>query len=205
MYDIHLKEQERVLSEIRCYGLTLWWKWFVGIIVLSLDFFFMFWLFQHNWWGQTLFTLGIILTFFIFYRSYFFWKRNVCFVTTHRLVDIHQKSFLQKVVSEIPYDQVEDVSGEIKGLWGTLFRYGHVNIEINNGNVIIVLHKIKKPLLIQQLINDIREQYISKYSFDFSGDVAKVIMDKLYELELEDLERIKKVVEKRIMKLGKNN
>jgi hypothetical protein len=54
---------------------------------------------------------------------------------------------------------------------------------------------------LQQEINELRERHVSKYSHDFSGDVAEVVIDKLYELELGELLWVKKVLIKRLNKL----
>jgi membrane protein YdbS with pleckstrin-like domain len=201
--DLKLKEQERILSEVLQYGLTKIWYYFVGFFFLFSSAFFMFWFFDHDWWGISSFFLLIFLGFFIIFRNYYLWKKNIFYITTHRLIDIEQRGFFERVVSEIPYDQIEDVHGKISGLFGTIFRFGLVIIQTGNGKVKIILNNIKRPLQLQQQINEMRERYLGKYSHDFSGDVAGVITDKLYELELPDLYRIKKVLDKRISKLDK--
>jgi len=202
MKDIQLKEHERIVDEVRQYGLTTIWSWIGGILLLFLAAFFMFWLFQHAWWGQSLFGLLVFFGFFVMLRTYMLWKKNVFFITTHRLIDIEQQGFFHRVVSEIPYDQIEDVSGKVSGICGTIFRYGDVHIQTGNGKIKIIVPYIKRPLQLQQQINEMRERYISKYSHDFSGDVAEVVIDKLYELELSDLRRVQKVLDKRIEKLN---
>lgn len=201
--ELKLKEQERILSEVLQYGLTQMWHYFVGFLFLFLAAFFMFWFLGHDWWGISLFSVLIFLGFFTIFRNYYLWKKNVFYITTHRLIDIDQKGFFEKVVSEIPYDQIEDVHGKIKGMWGMLLRFGTVSIQTGGGKVKIILQNIKRPLQLQQQINELRERYLGKYSHDFSGDVAGVINDKLYELELPDLYRVKKVLDKRISKLSK--
>lgn len=203
MKDIKLKENERIVDEVRQYGLTTLWSWVGGFLLLFVAAFFMFWLFRHDWWGQSLFALLIVTALFIFFRTYFLWKKNVFFITTHRLIDIEQKGFFSRVVSEIPYDQVEDISGKVSGIFGTIFKYGDVHIQIGGGKVKIIVPSIKRPLQLQQQTNEMRERYLSKYSHEFSGDVAEVIIDKLYELELPDLARVQKAMDKRISKLSK--
>lgn len=203
MKDLKLKEQERVLNQILQYGLTKIWYYLFGVLFLSLAAFFMFWFFLHDWWGMTLFVLLIIFGFFIIFRNYYLWKKNVFYVTTHRLIDIEQKGFFERIVSEIPYDQIEDVHGKISGIFGMVLKIGTVAIQTGGGKVKIIVNNIKRPLQLQQQINELRERYLSKYNYDFSGDVASAIVDKLYELELPDLYRVKKVLDSRINKLGK--
>lgn len=201
--DIKLKEQERILGEVLQYGLTKIWYYLLGIIFLFLSAFFMFWFFDHDWWGISLFFLLLFLGFFVIFRNYYLWKKNIFYITTHRLIDIEQRGFFEKIVSEIPYDQIEDVYGKINGFFGMVFRFGLVSIQTGGGKIKIILNNIKRPLQLQQEINELRERYLSKYSADFSGDIAGVINEKLYELELPDLYRVKKALETRISKLNK--
>jgi len=102
------------------------------------------------------------------------------------------------------YDQLEDVNGRIKGIGGTVFRYGTVSIRTGNGQVKLIVEKIKRPIELQQEINKLREEYLLKYAFNFSGNVAEAIIDKLYELELKELFRVLKILKKRINKLQKD-
>jgi len=200
---ISLKEQERIITTLHRYCLTLV-GWFVLVLILfAVDAFFMFWLFAHNWWGQTLFVLGILTGLFILVRTLFIWQKNVLLITTHRVIDIDQRGFFDKTVSEIPYDQIEDVSGRIKGFFGTILRYGDLTIQTGIGKVQIIAHYIKRPVQVQQDINERRERYLSRYSAQFSGDVAEAVIDKIYELEIGDLQKVWSVVQKQLIKLEK--
>ncbi|MFA5813198.1 MAG: hypothetical protein WC862_01655 [Patescibacteria group bacterium] len=198
---IKLKENERIVFVIRRYGLTLFWRWLLISALLAVPFFFMFWLFQHGWWGEALFVIPMALGLFLAVRAIFIWQKNIFIVTTHRLVDIDQRDFFEQIISEVPYDQVEDVGGRISGFWGTILRYGNLSVQTGNGKVKIVVDKIKNPIYLQQEINEFRQQFISKYAHDFSGNVANVIIDKLYELELSELIRVAEILNKRINKL----
>lgn len=198
---IQLKEQERIITTVRRYGLTYFWHGFLVVILLSTAFFFMFWLFAHDWWGIALFFVDLGIGFLLLFRTLFIWQKNQLIVTTHRVVDLDQQGFFDKTVSEIPYDQIEDVSGRIKGVFGTIFRYGELNIQTGAGKVRIILQKIKQPVALQQQINELRERHISRYSSRFSGDVAEMVIDKIYELEEADLRRVAEIVGKRLQKL----
>ncbi len=195
---IKLKENEKIISVIRRYALTFFWGWVFSFVLVVVPFFFMFWLFQHGWWGQALFFVPLVLGFLLLTRTVFVWKRNVFIITTHKIIDFDQRGFFEKIVSNIPYDQMEDVMGKISGVFGTVFRYGDVTIQSGNGKVQVVVDKIKQPTYLQEEIMELRDRYMARYSHDFSDDVAEVIIDKLYELELPELMRVKKVLRKRM-------
>lgn len=157
---IQLKEQERIIATVRRYGLTYFWHGCLVAALIGSAFFFMFWLFAHDWWGQTLFGLDLGIGLLVLLRTVFLWRNNQLLITTHRVIDIDQRGFFDKTVSEIPYDQIEDVFGKIKGVFGTIFRYGEINLQTGGGKVQIYLQKVKHPVALQQQINELRENYI---------------------------------------------
>jgi len=163
----------------------------------------MFWLFAHDWWGQILFWVSIAVSTLILIRTTYLWRKNQLIITTHRVIDLYQRGFFNKTVSEVPHDQIEDVVGEIKGVFGTIFRYGEIVIQTGAGKVKICLNKIKQPVLLQQQVNELRERYLSRYSSRFSGNVLESLIDKIYELEEDDLRKVATVIGKRLQKLAK--
>lgn len=203
MPKISLKDNERVKMEIRRYGLTYFWSWFFIIILFGIPFFFLFWLLQQGWWGQTLLILPLTVGFFLLVRTIFMTQKNVTILTTHRIIDIDQRGFFHKHVSDAAYDQIEDVAGSIKGFCGTVFRYGDVSIDTGSKHTEIVLDRVKRPLDIQRRINELRKTYLSSYAHDFSDNVADVIIEKLHELEMPELIRVKKAVRMHIEKRKK--
>jgi len=148
-----------------------------------------------------MFIVPVFLAIFLLIRTIFVWQKNVMIITTHRIIDIARIGFLEKEISNVSYDQVEDVLGRIRGFFGTIFRYGNVEIQTGAGKVQLIIEKIKKPVIIQQEIQELRDKFMSKYIHNYSDDVAGTIIDQLYELEIEELKRVEKVLVKRIKKL----
>jgi hypothetical protein len=197
---IKLKENEKIYFTIRRYGLTLFWWWLLIFLLISIPFFFMFWLFQNGWWGITLFVLPVAIALILLIRSMYLWRKNCLFITSHRLVDHEQRGLFDKIVSELTYDQIEDVSGRVRGIGGTIFRYGELSVQTGNGKVKIMAVKIKHPLLLQEKINELRERYLNRSARDFSGNALNAVIDKLYELNRDELMRVKQEVEKIIFR-----
>ncbi len=202
---IKLKSGEQVVYVLRRYALAFFWHFVLVLILLALPFFFMFWLFAHSWWGIGLFVLPILISLIILIRTLFLWNKNIFVLTTHRLVDFDQLGFFEVVVSDIPYDQVEDVHGRVKGVFQTIFKYGKVNVQTGNGKILVVVDLVKNPVSVQREINRLRENYLTHLVHHFSGNLADAVVDKLYELETEDLEKIKIVIEKRLRKLSEKD
>lgn len=118
----------------------------------------MFWLFRHGWWGQGIFGIVLFIGLWILLRTLLLWRKTMLIITSDRLIDMYQKSLLEKIISEVPYHQIEDAAGRIKGIFGTIFRYGRLTIQTGNGTVRIIVDKVKQPVRVLELINRCRER-----------------------------------------------
>lgn len=194
---IQLKPGEQVIALVRRYELTLLHYWTFIFFLLSGAFFGMSWFFRHGWWGISLFSLILIIGCLYFGQLMLVKRRNVCYLTTHRLVDIEKKALFHTVVSDVPYDQIEDVSGRIIGIPGTMFRYGSVKVQTAGGRVHVIIDRVHFPLRLQNLINDLRERYV-KGQGPTSGVQLDTIVKGLATLSREDLSKVNEAVKKRV-------
>lgn len=156
--EIPLKDNETIIRIVRRYGLTHIWSLFFAIFSIVFAFFTMFWLFHKGWIGIFFFAIFLGFGILTLLRVYIQRYRNVCYITSHRVVDVERRGLFHCVVSDVPYDQIEDVSGHVVGIFGTIFRYGDVRIQLSGGMVRIIVENIKQPVFIQRIINDMRER-----------------------------------------------
>lgn len=210
---IKLEKTEQIILIARRHGIVYFWWWILVFLLIVAPFFFMFWLFRHGIWGQMAFFSGLTIGLFILVRTVFLWKKNSAIITTHRIADIDQRGFFDKCVTEIAYDQLDNVSGHIKGFWGTLWRYGVVSIQNANGQMEIVLDKIKQPVYVQQKINEMRKNFKIKYSDSavcFSCKTKKTeplqaMEEQISEWEINKLLKLKNILDNRIRARLKNS
>ncbi|MFB6181740.1 MAG: hypothetical protein ABEJ24_02480, partial [Candidatus Magasanikbacteria bacterium] len=129
-------------------------------------------------------------------RVLFYWRNNKLMVTTHGIIDVHYENAFNKVVSRVSYDEMDDISGEICGIGGTIFRYGTVTINTGSGSVKIINEDIKDPVGLQAELKSFKRKYKRR-----SGKgPMKSIMDDLQHLEKEDLIKVIKACEELIEK-----
>lgn len=210
---IKLEKTEQIIFIARKHGVVYLGWWLLSFLFIVAPFFFMFWLFQHGIWGQIGFFASLALGLFILIRTIFLWKKNYAIITTHRVADIDQRGFFDKFVTEIFYDQLDNVSGHIKGFWGTLWRYGIVSIQNGSGKMEIVLEKIKHPVFVQQKINEMRKNFKLKYSEDaicLECKIKKIeplraIEEKISQWEINKLLKLKNILDQKIRSLLKSN
>lgn len=201
-YGIQLKPNERIYRVVRRYGLTLVWWYILAAFLLANAFFFMFWLLNHSWWGQGLFVILCSAALVIIVRTTYLWKRTALLITSHRIIDRDQDGVFACAISEVPYADIEDVAGAVRGIIGTILRYGTLSIQTGGGSVEIVANQIRHPQKIQELIFELRKQHNAREARDFSQELTRGIIEKLRELDSADLHLIETAVRKRIAKLA---
>ena len=97
-------------------------------------------------------TLGLFMIWTLYYL-------NIQIITSRRIVDVDQQSLFSHRVSELDMAKIEDVTGETKGFFGTIFSYGNVYVQTAGTIEHFVFHNIPHPDKVEKLILDIYEQY----------------------------------------------
>ena len=78
------------------------------------------------------------------------WYYSVYIVTTERLIEIKQKGFFNRKVSEYGLDKIQNVNYHIKGLQAVLFSFGTITAQTYVGDV--KMDYIHKPVHIHSAI-----------------------------------------------------
>ncbi len=154
---IQLRPEEEVLEIVHedivphLLRYSLLFLWFVA------PFFFLFPLFQEGVVGVFIFFALVASACFFGLRSYVKWANTTFILTDHRVIDVDRKGFFDRVVSEIPYHQIGDVTYRVKGIVPTMFRYGDVRVHVTGSGADIEFRHVARPSRIHDLINDLRE------------------------------------------------
>lgn len=77
---------------------------------------------------------------------------NMQIVTDHRVVDVTQRNLLSHEVSELRLDRIQDVTAEIKGIFGTVLGYGHVYVQTAGEARRFVFDHVPDPEAVAKLI-----------------------------------------------------
>jgi len=156
---IHLQGGEEIKQIIRQYPPTFFLHYLVGIAVLFLASFFMFWLFSIGWWGQILYGIGMIIGLYIIIQTWFFASANILIITNERVVDINRLGWFEEVMSSAGYLDVKDVFVHKKGIMGSILNYGSLTVETKSQQVVLEFEKVHKPQKWQSLILELRDSF----------------------------------------------
>lgn len=76
--------------------------------------------------GVSAYYLFLWLFFFFSFLDYYL---DVWIVTSERIIDIDQKGFFSRTISENKIFQVQDVTSEVQGFFPTILKYGNVFVQ----------------------------------------------------------------------------
>jgi membrane protein YdbS with pleckstrin-like domain len=151
---VKLKDDERVLRVVRNHWIVYLPGWAGGFLLMATAFFLMMPLFTSGTGGVVAFALLNAIGLLVAVRTLVVWHWNAFVVTSHRVVDVDQRGFFSRTVSEATYDKVQDVSYAIKGVLGTLLRYGTVELQTAGTSVNLELPHVHDPKDVHHLITE---------------------------------------------------
>jgi len=140
---IWLKKEEVPILVIRSSFLHWFWPSLISGALLFGAFFLMYYLWQYGQWGVALFAAMIVAAAFIFCRvlyEYYF----TCWVLTNlRLIDLYQRGFLRREISEAVYNKIKDVYAKKSGLISGLFGLGDIFVSLEDSRVKLGIGKVR--------------------------------------------------------------
>lgn len=139
-------------------------KIFIFGVVAPLGGYLLFPPFLAVWagWGG----IGILL----FAYRLLQWYLDAWIVTNTSIIDHEWRSFFDQNTTRVDYGYIEGVTNEIKGFWGTVLRYGNVQIEHMSGQP-VSLKNVASPRTLERQISKHQNAYLNDQNF---ADQAKL-------------------------------
>lgn len=148
---INQQPHERILFLLRRHPITFIAKIILGILLFLLPFLlrpFLLDTLADPFWGAVLTLLGsaYLLLITVFFHALFVdYYLDIWVVTNDRIIDIQQSGLFKHTVSELDLKQVQDVTSETVGVFGTFFNYGTVGIQTAGAKQRFDFQNIAKP------------------------------------------------------------
>ncbi len=105
--------------------------------------------------GESLATLFIWNFFFILWLDYYL---DAWIVTNERIINIEQRGFFTRKISELKLTKVQDVTSEIIGLIPTIFNYGNIYVQTAGEKERFAFFQIPDPNYVKNVIVDLQEK-----------------------------------------------
>ncbi len=98
----------------------------------------------------------------LFYSSFFYaWTKNyfdVWHITNKHIIAVNQRGILDREVSYMEYNRIQDVFFEKEGLIGTFFGYGRLKVQTAGSDQSFVIENITKVEEVAEIIIRLRDE-----------------------------------------------
>jgi len=197
---LNLRPGERVIKIVRQHNSKIISSLIFAFLIFLADFFLLFYFLSLGGLGLSLFGTLLILGGFYAFIKFYFWYFNALVLTTKRIIDIDQRKFFERVVSDVAYSRIKDVVVKVKGLMQSFIRSGNILLVTEGGGDNIELKNIKNPEKLRDLILNLMNDEAANppYSpFEKGGDGGgfrngkiRRIYDEIKDLDEETLGKI---------------
>lgn len=159
-------ETEKIYLVLRAHWIilffrTLIWSMFVAALILFNIYAptFLPGLFEGSFANITklfiqVYTLFLTLSLFLVWLFYYL---NMQIITDRRIVDIDQVGLFSHTISELHIENIEDVTSQTNGVFGTLFSYGMVYVQTAGTHERFEFDNVPNPGAVERMILDIYE------------------------------------------------
>ncbi|MBI2427159.1 MAG: PH domain-containing protein [Candidatus Kerfeldbacteria bacterium] len=173
----HLKPGEETIEIVRPHLFGHLWSLALGVVLVLVPFFFMFFLLSRGMRGLVTFLILVAIGSLTLVRGLFLWRRNGVVVTPERLMDFDQRGLLYRAISEVPLSKIADVSYVQKGIGATLVGYGTVTVHTSGDTPDLEIRSVKDPNRVREMIAGLAKVPAAQEGKD---EVSENVNPKLY-------------------------
>jgi membrane protein YdbS with pleckstrin-like domain len=156
-YSKFLREKEVLIGAVR----RVWWAYAgsgaLALLLVLLTSFLSVPLLTTHWLLQLLFLVLMVLSLWRVFALWMVWSHDALLLTDQRVIDIDQKGIIRRVVTDVPYARVLDITWSQQGVIETLTRCGGITITTASGSMAIEIRPIKRPKRVQELVRDLAD------------------------------------------------
>jgi uncharacterized membrane protein YdbT with pleckstrin-like domain len=88
---------------------------------------------------------------------------DIWVVTNKRVIDIEQRSFFSRQVSNFRVERVQDITTDVHGFFHTMLNFGDVHVQTASENLEFIIRDAPNPSAIKQLLLRETDRAIEEY------------------------------------------
>jgi hypothetical protein len=184
----HLKD-EKVIKVVRRDIFILVKRIAFSIILIIMPIFLiaiMFYSFPRLTTGQLSYPLLIlsVSAYYLFMWLFFFFSfidyyLDVWLITNERIIDVQQRGFFSRIISEQRLYRIQDVTSEVHGVLPTIFKYGDVHIQTAGTRQRFWFHEVPYPEKIRNTIIKLAEMSKAKHRNEAHKEQGQKLQEAL--------------------------
>lgn len=145
------RPDEKVRLVVRRHPIVFFWPLFQSTIALAFIILaLIFWGLGNIFYVVT--TVLILIIFSLIFKISFIYSNSFCLVTNQRVINVDQRGFFNRVITETDYAKIQEVTNSTAGMIGTTFNIGEINILTAGKDSQLTIKNIPDPYNIQQEI-----------------------------------------------------
>lgn len=145
------RPQERVLNVIRRHPIVFFWPLLQATLALAIAIIVLI----YFDFGNIFYIVGGLAALFIFAvisKIWFLYTNSFCLITNQRVININQKGFFSRQITETEYAKIQDVTNNTRGMLGTSLNFGEIVIQTAGKENKLSIKFIPDPYQVQQEI-----------------------------------------------------
>lgn len=179
LFQKHLEEDEELVRVVHKH-------WFIGLkalfwptVLFIID---IYCLAAYRVGAMTLIASIMGVTILVWWlRNFFDYFLDAWLLTDQGILDIAWFGWFHRQSTRVLYSDIQGVSYEINGVWGTLFNFGTISVEKISTGAVISLEYVKNPKQVEVLTLKHMEGYMHKKNLKDSKEVQKLLATLLAE------------------------
>lgn len=106
------------------------------------------------------------------------WYLDAWIVTNYGVIDQEWDSFFSKATTRIEFGNVEGISNETRGFWGTVLGYGTVQVEHMSGEPVSISN-VSKPRHLERTIVKYQQEFLRQQNFSDQNKLKDLLTNLL--------------------------
>lgn len=164
---VELHSDEEVKGQVRQYSARLILPFAIAALFIAGPFYLFVPLWNLHLWswdihvvGQVLFYVSLSFGLIYGLRAYITWAGTMLIVTNQRIIDIDRRGLFDRMVSEVPYESLSDVSYRSKGVIEMTAGIGSITFQLYSGNENVCFRNLVNPAALHKQILELRVAYL---------------------------------------------
>lgn len=172
LFSGHLEDNEEILYVAHRHWTSVYAKLFnVAIFTIAAPW-LLYALFPPFFWIAVVWS---VLGYLKFMYTAMDWFADAFVFSTESVLRVVWDGFFHRSASRINYLDIEEVTYEVTGVWGTLLNYGTLSISTASNTV--ALEKIVSPQKAESVLNKIKTEKAEKKKMKDSNKLRDLIAD----------------------------
>jgi len=164
---VELHSDEEVQSRVRQFAAILLRPFVITLFFVAVPFYLLVPLWNLHLWswdlhvvGQVIFILSVGFGLIYGLRGYIIWAGTMLIITNQRIIDVDRRGIFDRMVSEVPYQSLSDVSYRSKGFIEMTANIGTITFQMYSGNENVSFCNLINPAALHKQILELRVSYL---------------------------------------------